>query len=366
MTSENDDYEEAASILDDIIAYRSPGNSQDEYVAKARAYATVLVTALAMMRSTAYQTPEYLEETIYRTHACVSSPSVKEYFPAGVMDPEAIARFRHFGSVEGVEESFGNSSLAGVFSQEYTQTIGKMQDLLFGIRNNDDTAEIDEAIENARSIALTSSPTDTIILNLFGNLLNEAFKRTNRIQYLNESISVRRQLIESPLSQAEHFLTLPYLFQSLLARSLLFPDHIQDLDEALELFSQYVSGTHGSVPDRFRFACAWALFARDTRHSSVSSAYETALSLLQDTVLFSPTLQLQHATLARYDYTQSLSLDYASYRVPFTLVRDASPPYVNRPTPQCRPRFRTQACGGQPRPRGAYQVRSTEPQAKYG
>jgi hypothetical protein len=80
---------------------------------------------------------------------------------AGVMDPEAIARFRHFGSVEGVEESFGNSSLAGVFSQEYTQTIGKMQDLLFGIRNNDDTAEIDEAIENARSIALTSSPTDT-------------------------------------------------------------------------------------------------------------------------------------------------------------------------------------------------------------
>jgi CHAT domain-containing protein len=35
----------------------------------------------------------------------------------------------------------------------------------------------------------------------------------------------------------------------------------------------------------------------------------------QDTVLHSPTLQLQHATLATHDITQSLSLDYASYQV---------------------------------------------------
>ena len=37
ITCVNDDYEEAASILDNIITYRSPGNSQDEFVAKVQA-----------------------------------------------------------------------------------------------------------------------------------------------------------------------------------------------------------------------------------------------------------------------------------------------------------------------------------------
>jgi hypothetical protein len=70
LTCVNDDYEEATSILDEIVADGSLENSQDKYVAKARASATLFVTALAMMRSNAYQTPEYLEEEIYRTRTC--------------------------------------------------------------------------------------------------------------------------------------------------------------------------------------------------------------------------------------------------------------------------------------------------------
>ena len=162
MTCVNDDYEEAASILDDIIAYRSPGNSQDQYVANARAKATALVTVLATIRSLVCQTPENLEEAIYRTRTCASSSSVKEHFPSlASMVPELTAkkRFQHFGSIDGVEESSGNL-LANVFPQEYTQTIGGMKDLLFQIHNTDDTTEIDEAIERGRSILVTldSSP----------------------------------------------------------------------------------------------------------------------------------------------------------------------------------------------------------------
>jgi hypothetical protein len=59
----------------------------------------------------------------------------------------------------------------------------------------------------------------------------------------------------------------------------------------------------------------WAHLARLTRHSSVSTAYETSVSLVQDTLLFAPTLQLQHTTLATNDDTQSIPLDYASYQV---------------------------------------------------
>ena len=223
-------------------------------------------------------------------------------------------RFHHFGSIEGVDESSGNS-LADVFSQDCTQTIGRMQDLLFVIRNTDDTTEIDEAVEEARSIALASDH-DTAILALFGSFLFEAFDRTNKMEYLNESISTYRQEIESPLQQTTHFLVLPHLSGALFARSQSFPGYrTQDLDEAMELLSQYVSGAQASTPDRFQRACMWAFAARRTRHTSVSTAYVTALSLMQDTVFFSPTLQLQHSTLATHDHAQSLSLDYASYRL---------------------------------------------------
>ena len=44
---------------------------------------------------------------------------------------------------------------------------------------------------------------------------------------------------------------------------------------------------------------------------------------MQDTPLFSPTLQLQHITLAMYNSTQSLSLDYASYQLDQHQVEEA-------------------------------------------
>ena len=324
MTGENHDYEEAASILDDIIAYRSPGNSQDEYVAKARASATGLVTTLAVIRSNVCQTPEHLEEAIYRTRTWASSSLYKEHYDV-VLDPELATnrRFDYFGSIEGVEDSSENW-LINALPQEYKQTIVRMQDLLSGIRNTDDTREIDEAIEKGRSIALASD-LDAAIHDLFGRILFEAFERTKRIEYLNESIGVRRQQIEYRLSQPARFLGLPPLSASLLARFRHFPGYCtQDLDDALELFSQFVSGAHASVPDRFHFACAWAIIARLTRHSSISTAYETALLLIQDSVLFSPTLQLQHSTLATAPhFTQSLSLDYASYRIDRNQVEEA-------------------------------------------
>ena len=312
MTHANDDYEEAVSILDDIIAYRSTGNSQDEFVAEARARATGLVTGLAGLRLLVCETPENLEEAIYRTRTCASSSSYKEHYQVA-LDPEATARkrFHYFGSIEGVEES--SNSLGGVLFEESEQAIVRWQDLLFRIRNTNDTTEIDEAIEKGRSIFVPSS--DRPIIEPFCDLLHEAFDRTNKIEYLNESISTCRQ-VNKTSPQIIHFLALIPLSLSLLARFRYFPGYrIQDLDEAMELFSQFVCSAHASVPRRFHRACAWAYFARRHRHSSVSTAYTTALSLMQDTVLFSPTLQLQHATFATYAITHSLPLDYASYRV---------------------------------------------------
>jgi hypothetical protein len=113
-----------------------------------------------------------------------------------------------------------------------------------------------------------------------------------------------------------HITIFPSLSMSLLVRSHYFPGYrTQDLDEALELLSQYVRNALASLPDRFWLACRWAFVARFSRHPSILTAYETCVSLMQDTVLFSPTLQLQHVTLTTHVITQSLPLDYASYRI---------------------------------------------------
>jgi tetratricopeptide (TPR) repeat protein len=319
MTNVDDDYEDAVSILDEIANH----NSTDKSVTPERGLGTALAATLAKVRSDAYQSPEYLEEAIYRTSACSSSASFLEHYQSVRQDPEVTAkkRFQYFGSIEGVESS-GTSPLsqpaASDNNRTKSRTADEMKYFLFVIRNSDDTTTIDEAVEKGRSIIPLDPDTHTLVI--FADILDTAFDRTKKIKYLDESISVRRQIIESPLPQAVRSRILPDLSRSLLARQIarsrLFPGYsTHDLDEGLEILSHYVSTPHASLPDRFRYACIWTLTARFYQHPTVSKAYETALSLMQDTLLFSPTLQLQHSTLASLASAHSLPLDYASYQL---------------------------------------------------
>ena len=306
-TNVDDDYEEAVSILDKIATL----SSTDKSVTLARGLATALAATLAKVRSTAYQSPKYLEEAIYRTSACSSSTSYMEHYQSVRYDPEVTARqrFQYFGTIEGVELSVTSDN-----SRTNSRTVDKLRDLFLAVQNNEDTTKIDEAVEEGRSI-LPSDPGAHPLVS-FAGILDKAFDRTKKIEYLNESISVRRQVVEAPLPKAVRSRILPDLSQSLLFRSVLFPGYsTQDLDEGLEILSHYVSTAHASLPDRFLYACMWVLAARFYRHPTVSKAYETALSLLQDTLLFSPTLQLQHSTLASLASVHNLPLDYASYQL---------------------------------------------------
>ncbi|KAH9032343.1 CHAT domain-containing protein [Lactarius deliciosus] len=339
MTSANDDYEKAASVLDEIITSNPPGDNQGEFVAEAQWF----VTMLARTRSATHESPEYLEEAIYRNRAFLASPSVKEPFgPATAFELERAAkqRFRYFGSIEGPEASSSGSPssqpVPGVSFGEYEgsdpefsrihKNMEFLRGLLSEIRNNDAT-KIDETIEKGRTILASTTPRDPIascLFEFFGFILFEAFKRTNKIEYLNESIKTRRQVFERPLPQFLRFATLHRLAQSLLTRSMSFPGHrTQDPEEALEILSQCVNDGYAALPDRFHMARLWAYFARGFRHPSVSTAYETAMSLMQDTLLLAPTLQLQHATLTTSDLTHSMPLDYASFLVDLHRFKEA-------------------------------------------
>jgi hypothetical protein len=199
----------------------------------------------------------------------------------------------------------------------------------------------------------------------FGDILFEAFMRTNKIEYLNESISTHRQVLSvryyrSCASDSS------WLSMSLFTRSRSFPSHqrTQDLDEALELLSQCVNDNMGACPIDASLH-AVGIYCATYPTPSVSTAYESAVSLMQDTLLFAPTLQLQH-TLSPSDDFHRMSLDYASYQVDLHQLEEAIVtlergrallwsemrhlPYFSRSTSSGRPTIRTEVCSGQPRP----------------
>ena len=67
----NDDYKEAASVLDEIIISNSPRDWQGPR-------AKQIVAAMALIQSVTHETPEYSEEAIYCDHVYVLSSSSEE------------------------------------------------------------------------------------------------------------------------------------------------------------------------------------------------------------------------------------------------------------------------------------------------
>ncbi|KAI9433869.1 hypothetical protein H4582DRAFT_2081560 [Lactarius indigo] len=330
MTFVNDDYEEAASMMDEIIS-SSPRDNQDEFIARVQRF----VTGLAVVRSKTHRIPEYSEEAIYRARAFLSSPSEEHSFNPLVnysLEDTEKQRFHYFGSMEDLGTRSGDSWVSRLveafgrkdesddseFSTVYKKAM-HLEDILSWLQNNDGM-EIEEVIEDGRTTLASSdrsSPFTFYIIGLFGLILYEAFKRTNEIRYLDESMSALGQVLEYPFARHIRPGILRLLSWSLLTRSACFRGRcMQDVDEGVKLLSQCVDDGHASLLDRFRHACMWASFARAFRHPSTLTAYETAISSMQKALLFAPTLQLQYTTLAEMpDYSHRMPLDYASYRV---------------------------------------------------
>ena len=310
----NDDYEEAASIVDEMVTHSLP---EDVPLYQQ------LVAFLAMLRSIVYNTPENSEEALYCARASLAPSSIKNspHVPdiSDILEVAAKNRLQHFGPISSLETSSSDalSSLpVPVDDSMPTQKMDSLDGLLDRICNHHLT-DVDEVIERGRAILASSDQTDLHVPLVFSFVLYKGFERTDKIEYLNESISILRQLLTRPLPPFLHFPTLRQLSLSLIIPFKSSPGYREKhLNEAMELLPQCFNDKDASLSDRLRLACFWAEVARFTRHRSASTAYETAVSLMQDTLLFIPTLQLQHTTLATSaDYSRSVPLDYVSYQV---------------------------------------------------
>src|SRR5260221_4354784 len=180
--------------------------------------------------------------------------------------------------------------------------------------------DIDEAIKYCRLLlaSLQQSPAfpitmrDSIIMRSCG-FLRHAFELTNNPEYLDESIDVLRRMLKLPHAEWTEFPVIQLLLVPLLSRFMLSGDS-KDFDEMMQLFPIAATNTSQGATTRFNVACKWADWAWLHDHSSTPTAYDHAISLMQDALTFAPTLEIQHFHLVQMrNDIENLPLNYASY-----------------------------------------------------
>ncbi|KAH9965586.1 hypothetical protein BJV74DRAFT_799595 [Russula compacta] len=322
-THSNDDYEEAMLILDEMIA--DPNEVE---------LATCLAGSLAWCRFSFDSKPEHLAEAIFRVRSrlnAMSSEDPNRYSVMKVLADLEKRRFKEFGVRSGRQEDdaevVDDSHLAASPKSNLVELPLAMPDrrnpalhidaICSILKTTDLTnlTNVEKAIEYCRLCLTSPLPDLAFTLLALGHLLYRSFHLTDNIDHLHESITVHRDLIKMPDVPFNFHSIALLLFSCLHSRFELLRDR-KDRDEIMELFAIAVTDTSTPVPHRFPTSCLWTHTARNSRHPSTLIAYENAISLMQESLSFAPTLEIQHFRLVSMrDKYEELPLDYASYLV---------------------------------------------------
>ncbi|KAI9452952.1 CHAT domain-containing protein [Lactarius psammicola] len=338
MTYSNEDCDEAIAAFEQTISSHATADHLDSL----HALATPLLTMLTNFRSVVYKNPEYLEEAIYHFRRFLGSAALGDpllTFLNETLWGNAQRRFDYFGISPGLEEmrSRGPEEVVnplslpciGVDLTEWSAALfpdfpareadnmhrQHLKEIAFAM-HNDQIMDIDNAVETSRVIydsLQSSNPFGYSHAVLFGEVLFCAFQRTKTVGYLNEAITLRRDVLKIPSARRAQYQVTQLLIS------------FSNLDEInTQLFPMIANSTHASLPDRFQYSCLWAGVARRFGHPSVATAYENAMSLMQSSLVFAPTLQIQHARLVSMrESCEKVTLDYASYLIDTGRVKQA-------------------------------------------
>ena len=341
-TKSNDDYDDAIAILDRIIASHSSADDPD--LRSSAQAAAGLAATLASNRFSLYGKPDYLEEAIFRRRAHLSTVPLQDpdrhtfiqyltklererFDEFGVKNTDSEARSRNPNVID--LPSFSNLAASLVNSGAFNLTPEDLNQHLDALRSMDhitDTGDLEEAIEYAQLLLTSLPPVDHLAHATafkLGNLRYDAFTHTGDVRHLNNSITVHRGLLSMPGAQWAHFSSLRQLRLALSSRFELLKD-VEDLHEIIRLSTVAVNDSFAKVPSRFEIACDWASLARAFRHPSVAAAYESAFALMQDSLLYAPTLEIQHFRLVEMDVKQQkLPLDCASHQIHMGQIEEA-------------------------------------------
>ena len=320
-----DDYEEGTAILDKFLTSRGPGDEPSQY-----REALEFISVFAHARLNVSWKPEHLEEAIYRLRNCLIWIPPEDPIHPYIDQNLKVLQSKHFEEF-GVGVRQEGHSYVSVYSASGIPSFGMLtaslesllmapEDQRFEVLSSThgltDIAEIEEAIEPCRLLLASFRPSfmhKASAVRTFGILLLRAFAFTNNIEYANEGISIIRDGLNLPNANVSGIV--PVLFLFLICRFMLRHSR-KDLDEIMQVCPRVVDDRSIKVPDRFQCSCLWAHIARFYSYPCTSTAYDYALSLMQDSLTFAPTVDIQHSRLVamRNNY-ETLPLDCASYQV---------------------------------------------------
>ena len=362
-TRSNADYEEAMALFEGILDPNQPGERPESIQARASSK----ITVLAFYRSAVFNNPEYSQVSISRLRTSLTASSSDEKFrflTTNALAMEARDRFTQYSLDEDLEEANSyTSQVIDLLSHEspeksreplleseairesysatrFAEKIQHLEGLLSitppgterhkeclsllaswyesKFYRTDDVSDIEESIKYGRLDLDATHSSDPWRINSLGalrNLLLLAFESTSKVSYLEESITISYDILELRNAPHAQFYTIQTLVQSLLQREKLV-GRIEDRHEAVRLMPMAINNQHAREPDRFRLSCFWAILARNIGHPSTLTAYKSAMSLMQKSLSFAPTVSVQHTRLVTMgEHCQTMPLDYASYQI---------------------------------------------------
>ena len=333
------DFEEAIAIFDRIVATCSPGNNLTATARKRDAMMLILV--LLVSRMDLSPTPEYLEDAIHRLRTFVPCLSDEDRAMLNeVLDIFTHQRFKYFGVTgnsggrppdpnvtiqAGID--FGIRRLESDDRLQIQEKRCHLRDITTAITNGE-IMDVEAAVERSRKLIPSQQSRNqwssaSELAEMFASILLHAYRRTERLDYLNEAIITFRDLRKMSAAPKKTHDVGWMLHRSLIARLEIFHLH-QDFEELMQLCHELANDISGTLFTRFRMSYFWSGSARASMHPSASIAYETAMSLLQETLVFCPTLQTQHHRLAdAFMKGGRLPSDYASYQIGNGQVKQA-------------------------------------------
>ena len=316
------DYEKGMAILDGILTFRDSRGEPSLYREEALRWAAVL----AHGRFHAFGKPEHLEHAIYRYRAMVDGTPIEDPNRAVYIDRLSQLEESRLDGTANTHSSLSIAPESGnlpsfrelidsfpgpMAAKPDSMTHVKYLDALVShLDHLTDVAYIEDGIKYCR-LLLSRGMIAFTAQTALGMLLLRAFRLTHKIEYLNDAISSVRDGIDSfdSLSKRVSLAGGLVLFLSI---RLDLRHHEEDLHELMQLFPTVADYTSRDLPISFRCAS----IARRYGHPSASTAYEHAMSWIQSTLTFAPTLDKQHSRLvAVRDSLHTIPLDYTSYHI---------------------------------------------------
>ena len=364
-TNSNDDSEEVKALLEKILDPSQPGECSDSTRDQVASLASQLTFMHTFTRPTISLDPQHSEESFSLLRTLLSS-SVDEglrlLFTAG-NEIQARERFTLYNLDENLAEADSyTSQLVDLSSSESLGEYGEISLVSLAVRESYSMARIVEKIQSLEErLSITPPGTQhyvTYTLQL-ATCYQTKFDRTNEIldveeairyhrllldatrssefwtylslcsllttlllacektndSYLDELITVSYDMLKLKSAETIHFYVIKHLTPALLYRSQLL-GRIDDLIEAIRLIAMVIDNQYAREPDRFQLSCRWAFIARSIGHPTTLTAYKTAMSLMQKSLSFAPTVSIQHVRLVTMTvYCKNLPFDYASFQI---------------------------------------------------